>query len=65
MAETQLSVLTKQCLNRRIADQPTLVPETAAWETSPDAARCRIDWQFTPENARIKPKRLFPSIPVG
>ncbi len=48
MAETELSVLTKQGLNRRIADQPTLDSETAAWETSPDAARCRIDWQFTP-----------------
>jgi transposase len=65
MAETELSVLTKQCLNRRLADQPTLVRETAAWETYRNTAHCRIDWQFTTENARIKLKRLYPSIQVG
>ncbi len=65
MAETELSVLTKQCLNRRLADQTTLVHETPAWEASRNNARCRIDWQFTTENARIKLKRLYPSIQVG
>lgn len=65
MAETELSVLTKQCLNRRLADQPTLVRETAAWESSRNSARCRIDWRFTTETARIKLKRLYPSIQVG
>ncbi len=65
MAETELSVLTKQCLNRRLADQPTLIRETAAWEASRNTARCRIDWQFTTKNARIKLKRLYPSIQVG
>jgi transposase len=65
MAETELSVLTKQCLNRRLADKTTLVCETAAWEASRNTARCRIDWQFTTENARIKLKRLYPSIQVG
>ncbi len=65
MAETELSVLTKQCLNRRIADKPTLIRETAAWETARNAARCRVDWQFTTQNARIKLKRLYPSIQVG
>lgn len=65
MAETELSVLTKQCLNRRIADKPTLVRETAAWESSRNSARRRIDWQFTTENARTKLKRLYPSIQVG
>ena len=65
MAETELSVLTKQCLNRRLPDKPTLVHETAAWETSRNTARCRIDWQFTTKNARIKLKRLYPSIHVG
>jgi transposase len=65
MAETELSVLTKQCLNRRLADQPTLVRETAAWEMYRNTARCRIDWQFTTADARIKLKRLYPSIQVG
>jgi hypothetical protein len=65
MAETELSVLTKQCLNRRIADKATLTSEVAAWETARDTARCRVDWQFTTADARIKLKRLYPSIQVG
>ena len=65
MAETELSVVTKQCLNRRIPDKSTLSVEVAAWEQSRNAARCRIDWQFTTADARIKLKRLYPSIQVG
>jgi hypothetical protein len=65
MAETELSVLTKQCLNRRIPDQPTLIAEVAAWENARNTARCRVDWQFTTDNARIKLKRLYPSIQPG
>jgi transposase len=65
MAETELSVMTKQCLRRRIPDKPTLVGEVAAWEFSRNTARCRIDWRFTTANARIKLKRLYPSIQVG
>jgi transposase len=65
MAETELSVMTKQCLRRRIPDQPTLVSEVAAWEGSRNTARCRIDWRFTTADARIKLKRLYPSIQVG
>jgi hypothetical protein len=65
MAETELSVLTKQCLNRRIPDQPTLVSEVAAWEHARNTACCRVDWQFTTHDARTKLKRLYPSIQVG
>lgn len=65
MAETELSVLTKQCLNRRIPDQPTLIAEVAAWEQARNTARCRIDWQFTTHDARTKLKRLYPSIQPG
>ena len=65
MAETELSVLTKQCLNRRLADKSTLVRETAAWQVSRNTSGGRIDWQFTTENARIKLKRLYPSFQVG
>jgi hypothetical protein len=65
MAETELSVLTKQCLNRRIPDHPTLIAEVAAWQHARNTARCRVDWQFTTDNARTKLKRLYPSIQPG
>ena len=64
MAETELSVLTKQCLDRRIPDSPTLVSEVAAWERSRNEAQCTIDWRFTTKDARIKLKRLYPSIQI-
>lgn len=64
MAETESSVLTKQCLDRRIPDQPTFVSEVAAWETDRNATECTIDWRFTSDDARIKLKRLYPSIQV-
>ena len=62
MAETELSILTKQCLDRRIPDDPTLIREVGAWENQPNESKCTVDWQFTTENARIKLKRLYPSI---
>lgn len=62
MAETELSVLARQCLNRRIGDIHTLTREVRAWEKQRNQAKCRIDWQFTTSNARIKLKRLYPSI---
>jgi hypothetical protein len=62
MAETELSVLSKQCLDRRIPDQGTLIDEVSAWEQSRNEAERRVDWHFTTENARIKLKRLYPSI---
>ncbi len=62
MAETELSVLSQQCLDRRIPDQQTLIDEVAAWEQSRNEAECRVDWHFTTENARIKLKRLYPSL---
>ena len=65
MAETELSAMTKQCLRRRIPDKPTLIGEVAAWESSRNTARCRINWRFTTADARIKLKRLYPSIQVG
>ncbi len=64
MAETELSILTKQCLDRRIPDAATLVREVAAWESQRNTAQARIDWQFTTDQARIKLKRLYPSIQV-
>jgi len=62
MAETELSVLAGQCLDRRIEDTVMLVREVAAWELKRNAAKAVVDWQFTTANARIKLKRLYPSI---
>jgi len=62
MAEIELSVLARQCLDRRIPDQDTLKREVAAWEERRNAQSRTIDWQFTTEDARIKLKRLYPSI---
>jgi DDE superfamily endonuclease len=61
MAETELSVLSRQCLDRRIASQEILVREVAAWERQRDEYSVRIDWRFTTADARIKLKRLYPS----
>ena len=60
MAEIELSVLGRQCLDRRIADKTTLVSEVAAWESARNAAGTTIDWRFTTSDARIKLKRLSP-----
>lgn len=62
MAEIELSVLTRQCLQRRLPDQDTLKWEVAAWEERRNTQSRTIDWQFTTEDARIKLKRLYPSI---
>jgi hypothetical protein len=62
MAEIELSVLSRQCLNRRIPDQPTLRHEIAAWETQRNDAASTVNWRFTTADARIKLKRLYPSI---
>lgn len=62
MAEIELGVLSRQCLNRRIADQEKLSTEVAAWEARRNAADSKIDWRFTTDDARIKLKRLYPTI---
>ncbi len=54
--------MTKQCLDRRIPDRPTLVEEVTAWETRHNTAEAKIDWQFTTDKARTKLNRLYPSI---
>lgn len=60
IAECELSVLARQCLDRRIPDKATLEEEAAAWEAQRNAARVTVDWQFTTSEARIKLKRLYP-----
>lgn len=64
VAEVELSVLGRQCLNRRIADVDTVVREVAAWEQERNTAQMTIDWQFTTADARVKLKRLYPELKV-
>ena len=60
VAECELSVLSRQCLKRRIPDQETLTNEATAWTKRRNATNVTIDWQFTANDARIKLKRLYP-----
>ena len=62
MAEIELSILSRQCLNRRIPDRPTLQHEIAAWELQRNQAASTVNWRFTTDDARIKLKRLYPSV---
>ena len=64
MAETELSILSRQCLDRRLDDRDLMSREVAAWQAARNAAGARIDWQFTTADARIKLKRLYPSFNV-
>jgi uncharacterized small protein (DUF1192 family) len=62
MAESELSVLSTQCLDRRIGDKQTLTEEVAAWEDSRNNKHAKADWQFTTADARIKLKRLYSAL---
>jgi len=62
VAEMELSVLARQCLDRRIPDMEALRREVAAWVATRNAAVARVDWQFTTADARVKLKRLYPTI---
>ncbi len=62
MAEIELSVLNRQCLDRRMAEKEVLKQEIAAWEKRRNELSSTVDWQFTTDDARIKLKRLYPSI---
>ena len=62
MAEIELSILQRQCLNRRIPDQDSLKREVEAWEATRNANEAKVDWRFTTQDARIKLKKLYPSI---
>jgi DDE superfamily endonuclease len=61
IAEIELSVLSRQCLARRVPDAATLVAEVAAWQARRNARGGAVDWRFTTADARIKLKRLYPS----
>jgi DDE superfamily endonuclease len=61
MAESELSVVSSQCLDRRIPDKETLKAEVAAWQVERNRKHTKADWQFTTADARIKLKRLYPA----
>ena len=61
IAEIELGALSRQCLDRRLADQATLAREVAAWEQRRNAHTAAVDWRFTTADARIKLKHLYPS----
>ena len=60
MAESELAVLTSQCLDRRIPNKPSLEREVAAWQAYRNKHHAKADGQFTTNDARVKPKRLYP-----
>ena len=62
MAEIEFSALQRQCLDRRIPDQETLREEIVAWEERRNAQEVQVNWRFTTADARIRLKRLYPSI---
>jgi hypothetical protein len=62
VAEIELSVLQRQCLDRRIPDKDTMQFQIAAWEGDRNEGPSKIDWQFRTSDARIKLKHLYPKL---
>jgi hypothetical protein len=62
VAEIELGVLSRQCLDRRIADAGELARETAAWQAQRNAQHSRVTWRFTIQDARHKLRRLYPQL---
>ena len=62
MAEIELNVLISQCLNRRIEDIEVIRKESSAWQESRNNKGAKVNWQFTTKDARVKLKRLYPTL---
>ena len=62
MAESELSVLSSQCLDRRIPDQRVLKDEVEAWEADRNNKHAKAKWQFATADARVKLRRLYPAL---
>jgi hypothetical protein len=62
MAESELGVLSVQCLDRRIPDKQSLIDEVTAWQDCRNNKHARADWHFNTADARVKLKRLYPAI---
>jgi hypothetical protein len=64
MAEIELSVLSRQCLARRLAATEDVRREVAAWEAARNARGPGMDWRFATDGARIRLRRLYPTLPT-
>jgi hypothetical protein len=62
MAETEINIMTRQCLDRRLDSQALIANEVAAWEKQRNARRAKIHWTFTIASARRKLRKTYPSI---
>jgi hypothetical protein len=62
VAEIELNVLIRQCLNRRIDSAQEVQAEVSAWQTRRDNLHAKIKWQFTAQDARVKLRRLYPTV---
>ena len=62
VAETELSVMTRQCLSRRIGDIDQLRQQVDAWRTDRNQRQKGVDWQFTTDDARTRLRRLYPQV---
>jgi hypothetical protein len=62
ISESELSVLTRQCLSRRLATQALIAAEATIWNARRNATQVGVDWQFRTADARIKLKRLYPKV---
>ena len=62
MAEIEFSVLSRQCLDRYIPSRNMLIEEVKAWEMDRNSSGATVDWRFTTADARIKLKKLYPTI---
>ena len=61
VAEVEINVMIRQCLNRRIDSIDVLRTGVAAWQAARDRIKAKVNWQFTTEDARVKLKRLYPT----
>lgn len=62
MVEIELSVLSRQCLNRRIPDRETMKRETATWALERNRQHATVNWRFSNQDARVKLERLYPQL---
>ena len=62
MAESELGVLSSQCLDRRVPDRQVLKEEVEAWQADRNRKHAKADWQFTTAEAQVNLKRLYPAL---
>ena len=64
MAETEIGILSRQCLGRRLEDAGAVQAEVGPWEAERNEAKVTINWRFTVADARVKLKNVYPSIEI-